>query len=359
MNEIVKQKEFTPDQVALIKRTVAKGTSDDELQLFLHIAQKSGLDPFAKQIHAVMRWDSSQERKVMSIQTGIDGYRVIAERSNKYVPGRTPTHEYDERGKLSSSTAYIKKLSGGVWHEISATAYYSEYVGIKKDGTVNNFWRTKPHIMLDKCAEALVIRKAFPNDLSGVYTREEMEQADNPEEAEVIQDDPPPEEPPSTQNDDSENNPNSPFYLLKGFATLKQMMNLKFGNDDLYYKCLKKGKVTKSNTIPVERRKKAYDYMLSVYKETPAETADPGDTANHTPAPENGAQDGDSAETEVIINDAQIKSLWDIASDYKCKDALPDKIKKRFNKTIEKLTENESVEIYDWIVGHKPKDTLL
>ena len=117
----------------------------------------------------------------MTIQTGIDGYRLIAERTGKYSPGKAPTYVYNENGTLVSSTAYIKKMtSDGVWHEISAEAFYAEYVGTKKDGSPNTMWATKPHIMLSKCAEALALRKAFPSELSGVYTKEEMDQADNP-----------------------------------------------------------------------------------------------------------------------------------------------------------------------------------
>ena len=170
---------FTKSQVDLIKRTVAKGSSDDELKLFLHIANKTGLDPFARQIYAVKRWNSDIGGYVMTHQTGIDGYRLIAERTGKYAPGKDTTYTYSEDGKLESATAYIQKQVGDKWFEVSATARYDEYAQIKKDGTPNSMWGSKPHVMLAKCAEGLALRRAFPAELSGVYVEEEIGNPDH------------------------------------------------------------------------------------------------------------------------------------------------------------------------------------
>lgn len=171
---------FDEEKTQLLKDTICKGATDHEFSLFKYVCQRTGLDPFMKQIHPVKRWDSSLNRESMTFQTGIDGYRLIAERTNKYVPGKDSTFTYDEKGNVFSATAYVKKRTNdGQWHEISATAYYKEYVALKKNGEPTGMWATKPHIMLGKCAEALALRKAFPADLSGIYTKEEMEQADN------------------------------------------------------------------------------------------------------------------------------------------------------------------------------------
>ena len=66
----------------------------------------------------------------------------------------------------------------------TGVALYREYVGTRFDKTTgqqvpNSMWQTKPVSMIAKCAEALALRKAFPQDLSGLYTADEMQQADS------------------------------------------------------------------------------------------------------------------------------------------------------------------------------------
>lgn len=179
-NELVKHEpkdisapaHFTPEQVDTIKNMFCKGLSDDEFKVYLYTCQRTGLDPFAKQIYAVKRGNA------MTIQTGIDGYRLVADRSGKYAPGQEPTFVYDPHGKLLSATAYIKKLTkDGTWHIVPATAHFEEYVQVF-NGKPAGLWQKMPRTMLAKCAEALAIRKCFPAELSGVYTEGEMDQAD-------------------------------------------------------------------------------------------------------------------------------------------------------------------------------------
>jgi hypothetical protein len=94
------------DKVELIKQTVAKGASDLELELFMHACKRTGLDPLMKQIYAIKRWNSAEKKEVMAFQTGIDGYRLIADRTNRYAPGRAPEFQYNEHHDVISATAY-------------------------------------------------------------------------------------------------------------------------------------------------------------------------------------------------------------------------------------------------------------
>lgn len=171
------QVNYNNEQVQLIKDTFAKGATDSELRLFIEVAERRGLDIFSRQIFLIERWDGKLKKTVRSPETSIDGYRVIADRTGVYVPGDEPTYTYSEDGKLKTAKASVKKWVQGSWHVISAEAHWSEYVALTKEGQPQALWKTKPHIMLAKCAEALALRKAFPAQLSGLYTREEMEQA--------------------------------------------------------------------------------------------------------------------------------------------------------------------------------------
>ena len=183
---------YTPEQVALIKATVCKGTSDDELKLFIQVAQKKGLDPFSKQIHAVKRWDGRLQRDVMSIQTSIDGYRLIAERTGKYGGQRGPFWTKDGKEWLDvwldkdpPAAAKIGILRKDFLEPLWAVATWEEYKQTTKEGKLSGLWAKMGALMLGKVAEALGLRRAFPEELSGIYTREEMDQADSP--AQVVE----------------------------------------------------------------------------------------------------------------------------------------------------------------------------
>ena len=163
---------ITPAQVDLIKSQIAKGATDDELKLFLHVADKSGLDPLSRQIYFIKRSGK------MTIQTGIDGFRAVADRTGQYVGSSDPV--FEENGEIpSKATVTVNKVVGGIVGNFTATARWEEYYPGKSQGFM---WDKMPHTMLGKCAEALALRKAFPAQLSGLYTDNEMDQASNDNE---------------------------------------------------------------------------------------------------------------------------------------------------------------------------------
>lgn len=177
---------WTAPQIALIAEQVAPDANGSELELFLTVAKARGLDPFARQIHAVHRWDGRKKKNVMSIQTGIDGLRAIAQRSGEYVGNDDPVYLEggpDQRYPLSA-TVTVWRLVQGQRCAFTATARWDEYCAKNREGDPTPMWRRMPRLMLAKCAEALALRKAFPEDLGGLYTDAEMDQAGEVVEAE-------------------------------------------------------------------------------------------------------------------------------------------------------------------------------
>lgn len=164
------------EQISLIKNTVAKGATDDELKLFLYTAKRTGLDPLTKQIHFVKRGGS------MTIQTGIDGYRAIAERTGQLAGIEDAKYELGDTELPIKATVTIYRVVKGLRVPFEASARWNEYV--PKGGSF--MWQKMPFLMLGKVAEALALRKAFPMNLSGLYTNEEMQQAETPTNSVVV-----------------------------------------------------------------------------------------------------------------------------------------------------------------------------
>ena len=185
------QTAFNDYQVAALRQMGVEQASNADLAVFFHQVKRTGLDPFARQIHMLERRTKNKRTQQWetkyTIQTGIDGYRLIARRA---VDEADETLEYDdvlwcgEDGKWSDvwlaeappAAAKVTVYRDG--KKFSAVARFSEYVQTK-DGERTGMWRSMPAGQIAKCAEALALRKAFPQDLSGIYTDDEMAQADN------------------------------------------------------------------------------------------------------------------------------------------------------------------------------------
>ena len=178
----IKEFGYSTEEFQVLRQVFLKDLTLAEICVFAQVCKQTGLDPRLKQIYAIKRPQKQKDgsyKDVMTVQTAIDGYRSIGERTGKYAPGREPVFKYNidkETGqqKLFSATAYVKKMTtDGIWHEVAATAYFAEYYSNK-----GGFWDRMPHGQLAKCAEVLAIRKSFPDQCSGIRSDEEMAQAD-------------------------------------------------------------------------------------------------------------------------------------------------------------------------------------
>lgn len=181
---------WTKEQTLVLRQAgIDEDVTNAELASFLHLCQRTALDPFSRQIYLIGRWDKKKNRKVYTPQTGIDGYRIIRDRvveRTKQPFGYEDTLWCGPDGKWRDvwlertppAAAKVTVLRGN--GRFSAVALWSEYAQTFSGGDPMGLWGKMPAGQLAKCAEALALRKAFPHDLAGVYTEEEMAQADNP-----------------------------------------------------------------------------------------------------------------------------------------------------------------------------------
>lgn len=182
---------FPPDRVELLRRSICNGFTADEMALFVAQCVRTGLDPFSRQIHATKRRDKKAGVDRLTIQTGIDGFRLIAGRTGE-LDGQEGPYWCGADGVwrdvwLSNdppAAAKVIVFRRGCTRGFVGVARFDEYAQRWPDGKLSGLWPKMPGTMIAKCAEALALRKAFPQDLSGLYTSEEMGQADNEPEPE-------------------------------------------------------------------------------------------------------------------------------------------------------------------------------
>lgn len=183
-------------QLDLIRRTVAKDCNPPEFDQFIHICRAVRLDPLRRQIYAFVFHKDDAKKRQMTVVTSIGGYRAIADRTANYRPGPTEIvldadlvdPATNPKG-ISHAVATVYKHAHGEWHPVTETAYWDEFAPLKeiwengertgrividpkKDG-----WKRMPRVMIEKCAEAKALRRAWPDDFAGLALEEEIDKA--------------------------------------------------------------------------------------------------------------------------------------------------------------------------------------
>ena len=154
---------YNSEQIELIKNTVAKGATNAELQMFIEFCKSTRLNPFKKEI-----WFIKSEKGGVQMMTGINGFLAIANNHPEFDGMEVSVNEED--GKIISATAKVYRKDRK--YPSVATVYLSEYFKPSKFG--NGMWEKMPRMMLQKVAKSVALREAFPQELNGMYTQEEM-----------------------------------------------------------------------------------------------------------------------------------------------------------------------------------------
>lgn len=165
MTQLVTNQTFTPDQLKLITSTIAKDASPDELKLFLYRAQSLGLDPLKPGQIYFIKYNKNSPGTIV---IGIDGFRSKANRTGK-LSGIKRGALRDDKGKCIGAWAEVYRTD---WTECAR-----EEVPMAEYNTGHGNWSKMPETMIKKVAEVAALRMAFPDDLGGLYSDDEMEQA--------------------------------------------------------------------------------------------------------------------------------------------------------------------------------------
>lgn len=169
----------------------------DAIILALSYCKARRLDPFKRNIHIVPIYDSKKREEVETVWPGIAELRTTAMRTKGYAGmglpefGPTVTRKFKDSQKDGNNYVDTEvEVSFPEWCRITVnrivqgnvvsfpgpTVFWLEFYN-KKSRYVdapNEQWRRRPSQMLEKCAEAGALRRAFPEEFGEEYTVEEI-----------------------------------------------------------------------------------------------------------------------------------------------------------------------------------------
>lgn len=200
MSNAVAASGFTAAQLRTIKQTVAADTNASEFDLFMEACRSYRLDPFRKQIHAVVYSKDKADKRKMSIIVSRDGLRIMAQRCRDYRPASEPAEiEIDAelrgalnpKGIVKATVRLWKQDNRGEWFPVIGEAYWDEFAPVEDEWAWNQeagkrtptgkkalaagSWTKMPVAMITKCAESQALRAGWPDEFGSIYTEEEMD----------------------------------------------------------------------------------------------------------------------------------------------------------------------------------------
>ena len=159
--------------------------SDEAVCMAVDYCKARGLDIFKKPVHIVPIWDKKKGRLVETVWPGIAELRTTAARTGDYAGKDAPEWGPDKTQQFDSNVTVtfpewcrvtVHKIVHG--HRVGYTGevYWIEtYASKGKANTPNEMWRKRARGQLAKCAEAEALRAAFPEEIGGEHSAEEME----------------------------------------------------------------------------------------------------------------------------------------------------------------------------------------
>lgn len=177
--QVVALDDWTETRTRFVIDNYCGGAPEATAMAFIQVARKRRLSPEEKQIYLINRGGK------WGVETSIDGYRLIADRSDAYAGSDEPVFGPTVEGHPESASVTVYKIVQGQRVPFTAVAWWDEFA---PEGNQAFMWTRMPRHMLAKVAEAHALRKAFPADLSGIYVSEEMHQAEDATRTATVRD---------------------------------------------------------------------------------------------------------------------------------------------------------------------------
>lgn len=172
---------------AMVRNYLVNGggsVTDQEVVMFINLCKFQHLNPFLREAYLIKYGNSPA-----TMVTGKDVFTKRAKRNPKFAGMQAGIFVLDAEKRVTEREGAMalpgEQIVGG-WAKVYikdyeqpvyAAAGFDEYAGRTKDGELNSQWKSKPATMIRKVALVQALREAFPEDFEGLYSPEEIKEA--------------------------------------------------------------------------------------------------------------------------------------------------------------------------------------